>query len=62
MDEAIEWMKRCPNPHEGESELEIRQVFSEEDFGDLVNQVPEVFEFERQQREKEDARRAASRK
>jgi hypothetical protein len=30
--EAIEWMKRCPNPHEGESELEIRQVFELEDF------------------------------
>ncbi len=32
--EAIEWMKRCPNPHEGESELEIRQVFELEDFGE----------------------------
>jgi len=32
--EAIEWMKRCPNPFEGgESELEIRQVFEAEDFG-----------------------------
>jgi hypothetical protein len=32
--EAIEWMKRCPNPHEGESEIEIRQIFELEDFGD----------------------------
>jgi hypothetical protein len=32
-DEAIEWVKRCPNPHEGESEIEIRQVFEAEDFG-----------------------------
>jgi hypothetical protein len=32
-EEAIEWMKRCPNPMEGESELEIRQVFEAEDFG-----------------------------
>jgi hypothetical protein len=32
--EAIEWMKRCPNPHAGESELEIRQVFELEDFGE----------------------------
>ena len=37
-EEAIEWMKRCPNPHEegkdgGESEVEIRQIFSMEDFG-----------------------------
>ena len=33
-EEAIEWMKRCPAPHDGgEGELEIRQVFSAEDFG-----------------------------
>lgn len=33
-EEAIEWMKRCPNPHPGqESEIEIRQVFEAEDFG-----------------------------
>ena len=31
--EAIEWVKRCPNPMEGESEIEIRQVFEMEDFG-----------------------------
>src|SRR6185437_835115 len=33
MEEAVEWLKRCPNPHEGESEIEIRQVFEAEDFG-----------------------------
>ena len=33
MDEAIEWLKRCPNPHPGESEVEIRPVFEAEDFG-----------------------------
>jgi len=33
MEEAVEWVKRCPNPHEGESEIEIRQVFEAEDFG-----------------------------
>ena len=35
MEEAIEWVKRCPNPHpcEGESEIEIRQVFEAADFG-----------------------------
>ncbi len=34
MDEAIEWVKRCPNPMPGEdSEIEIRQVFEVEDFG-----------------------------
>ena len=32
-EEAIEWVKRCPNPHEGESEIEIRRVFEAEDFG-----------------------------
>ncbi len=31
--EAIEWMKRCPNPHNEESEIEIRQMFELEDFG-----------------------------
>jgi len=32
-EEAIEWVKRCPNPMEGESEIEIRQVFEAQDFG-----------------------------
>ena len=32
-EEAIDWVKRCPNPMEGESENEIRQVFESEDFG-----------------------------
>jgi hypothetical protein len=32
-EEAIEWVKRCPNPMEGDSEIEIRQVFEEADFG-----------------------------
>lgn len=31
--EAIEWVKRCPNPHNEDSEIEIRQVFEAEDFG-----------------------------
>ena len=33
-EEAIEWVKRCPNPMEGDSEIEIRQVFEASDFGD----------------------------
>lgn len=33
MDEAIEWVKRCPNPMDTESEIEIRQVFEADDFG-----------------------------
>ena len=32
-EEAIEWVRRCPNPHPGESEIEIRQLFEAEDFG-----------------------------
>ena len=32
-DEAIEWVKRCPNPTGAEAEIEIRQVFEAEDFG-----------------------------
>jgi hypothetical protein len=32
-EEAIEWVKRCPNPQLGESEIEIRQVFEAADFG-----------------------------
>ena len=32
MEEAIEWVKRCPNPHEGDSEIEIRQMFDMSDF------------------------------
>jgi hypothetical protein len=45
--EAIDWAKRCPNPHPGsESELEIRQVFEMEDFG--AEMTPEL----KQQEEK----------
>jgi hypothetical protein len=32
-EEAIEWVKRCPNPHNDDGEIEIRQVFEAEDFG-----------------------------
>ncbi|RYE67547.1 MAG: YciI family protein [Oxalobacteraceae bacterium] len=40
-EEAIEWMKRAPNPHDGvDSEIEIRQVFSEADFGEAL--TPEL--------------------
>lgn len=40
MEEAIEWVKRCPNPMEGESEIEIRPVFEMEDFGETL--TPEL--------------------
>jgi len=41
-EEAIEWVKRCPNPLAGESEIELRQVFEAEDFGDEL--TPELRE------------------
>jgi hypothetical protein len=44
MEEAVEWVKRCPNPHEGESEIEIRKVFEAEDFGPQL--TPELKEQE----------------
>jgi hypothetical protein len=44
MEEAVEWVKRCPNPHEGESVIEIRQVFESEDFG--AELTPELREQE----------------
>jgi hypothetical protein len=44
-EEAIEWVKRCPNPTGAESEIEIRQVFEMEDFGDQL--TPELREQER---------------
>jgi hypothetical protein len=37
LEEAIEWVKRCPNPHNGESEVEIRQVFEMEDFAPILS-------------------------
>lgn len=57
MDDAIELVKRVPNPTGAESEIEIRQVFEEEDFGDLVDKVPEVFAAERKFRSDAEARR-----
>ena len=54
MDEAIEWVKRCPNPMEGESEIEIRQVFETDDFGE--NLTPELREAEERLRRQVEAR------
>jgi hypothetical protein len=42
MDEAVEWVKRCPNPMLGPSEIEIRQVFEAADFGEAL--TPELAE------------------
>jgi hypothetical protein len=51
MEEAIEWVKRCPNPFEhGESEIEIRRVLEAEDFG--AEFTPELREQEERQRAK----------
>jgi hypothetical protein len=47
-EEAIEWVKRCPNPMGGESEIEIRQVFEADDFG--AEFTPELREQEERQR------------
>ena len=43
-EEAIEWVKRCPNPHAGEGVIEIRQVFEAADFGPAL--TPELREAE----------------
>ena len=43
-EECIEWVKRCPNPMPGESEIEIRQVFDAQDFGAAL--TPELQEQE----------------
>ena len=48
-EEAIEWVKRCPNPLEGEPEIEIRQVFEASDFG--AEFTPELREQEERLRE-----------
>ena len=48
-EEAIEWVKRCPAPFEGESEIEIRQVYEMEDFAQTVSK--EVLEREKRLRE-----------
>ena len=60
MEEAIEWVKRCPNPFEhGESEIEIRRVFEAEDFG--AEFTPELREAEERQRARaaENSKRAS---
>ena len=49
LEEAVEWVKRCPNPMPGESEIEIRQIFEPDDFGEA---------FTPEQREREERLRA----
>ncbi|XHR98622.1 hypothetical protein ACFB49_02130 [Sphingomonas sp. DBB INV C78] len=50
MAEAVEWVKRCPNPMYGPSEIEIRPIFEAEDFGDAM--TPEIAAQEDRLREK----------
>ena len=49
MAEAIEWVKRCPNPMPGPSEIEIRQIAEADDFGDAL--TPELREQEERLRQ-----------
>jgi hypothetical protein len=44
LQEAIDWLKRCPNPHDEETEVEIRPVFEADDFGEAL--TPELREQE----------------
>jgi hypothetical protein len=50
LEEAIEWVKRCPNPMPGPSEIEIRQIFDIADFGDEF--TPELREQEERLRQR----------
>jgi hypothetical protein len=54
-EEAIEWVKRCPNPTGAEGEIEIRQVFAPEDFGAQL--TPELREQEQRLRAQSAARK-----
>jgi hypothetical protein len=56
MDEAIEWVRRCPAPFEGDCEIEIRTLFEAEDFGEEF--TPELREAEQRMRDQLAAKRA----
>jgi len=58
MEEAIEWVKRCPNPHAGDSEIEIRPIFEAEDFGKEF--TPELREQEERLRSEIEKKKKAS--
>jgi len=55
MEEAVEWLKRCPNPHPDETEVEIRPVFTPEDFGPEL--TPELKEQEARLRKQASAKK-----
>jgi hypothetical protein len=50
MDEAVAWVKKCPNPHKSESEIEIRQIFTADELGEAF--TPELREQEDRLRER----------
>jgi hypothetical protein len=50
MDEAVEWVKRCPQPHPSDSEIEIRPIYEMEDFG--ADFSPELRDHEEQLRKR----------
>ena len=54
MDEAVEWLKRCPNPHNEMTDVEIRPIFEADDFG--AELTPELREQEQRRREELAAR------
>jgi len=56
LQEAIDWVKRCPNPMPGDSEIEIRQIFESEDFGEAL--TPELREQEERLRAQMDNQKA----
>jgi hypothetical protein len=56
LQEAIEWVKKCPNPMRTDSEIEIRQIYSAEDFGDAL--TPELRAKEEQLRKEVQSRQA----
>jgi hypothetical protein len=59
MEEAVEWVKRCPNPMSGDSEIEIRPVFEAADFGEQF--TPELQAQEQSQRERLEQTNAGNR-
>ncbi len=57
-DEAIEWMKRCPNPMPGtEAEIELRQVFEAEDFGEEFTPIARAQEEQWRKQSEQNAKR-----
>ena len=58
LEEAIEWVKRCPNPMPGDSEIEIRRIYEAEDFGDAL--TPELREQEERLRAQVEKKKPAA--